>query len=137
MAFRALPMVALAILGFGAAGSAGAADKSPPDPAYAAYDQCMKTASDNAAYDDCGGVLVTAEEARLNEAWQRVYPKLAPESKKALLAEERLWLAFKNGSCDYYRSGDYGREGQTLGAPTCRADIIASRVDELNGLSQH
>ena len=135
MAIRAVTTIAAALLGLGHAGAAGAADKPAPDAAYAAYDQCMKTADDdNAAFDNCGGVLVTAEEARLNAAWQRIYPKLAPQSKSALLAEERLWLAFKDSSCDYYKSGDYGREGQTLSAPTCRADIIAARVDELNGL---
>jgi uncharacterized protein YecT (DUF1311 family) len=111
------------------------APAAPADPAMAAYDACMtKSDQSNAAYDDCGGALVAAEDARLNETWRKVYADLEPATKAALLDEQRAWIAYKEKACQYWASGDYGREGQVIDYALCRAGVITDRIAYLGNV---
>ena len=108
-----------------------------PAPARAdkPYDACMAKAATNIDYGQCGGAWIQREDKRLNIAWTRVYARLEPAQKAELLAEQRLWLAFKNRSCGYWLEGN-GREGQVIHYPSCRAQVIADRAGYLEGVSE-
>ena len=102
-----------------------------------AYDRCMKQSDGtNLAWGTCGSAMIEREDTRLNAAWQQLYPSLAGEAGKALLAEQRAWIAYKDKSCMFYTTGDYGREGQVVDYPACRAGVIAARTRELRALQK-
>ena len=106
-------------------------------PAWAdpAYDRCMKQSGDtNVAWGECGSAWIGREEVRLNAAWRRVAPRIDGTAGAALLAEQRAWVAYKDLSCQLYATGDYGREGQVLHYPICRAGVLAARTRELEAL---
>lgn len=101
-----------------------------------AYDRCVaQSDSTNQAWSQCGAEWIAREDARLNAIWKRVYPMLEGDAAKALLVEQRAWIAYKDASCGFYATGEYGREGQALHFPMCRAAVIAARVDDLSGMS--
>lgn len=96
------------------------------------YDQCLKKADGtNTAWAQCGGEWITREDAKLNKAWHQVYGQTDGQTKTDLLAEQRLWNAYKESSCNFYANGDWGREGQVLNFSECRASVIAARTAEL------
>ena len=99
-----------------------------PAHADAVYDGCAAKAVSNVDYSDCGSAWIMREDKRLNAAWKRLYPDLPPQSKKDLLAEQRLWIAYKDKSCLWRANGDWGREGQVIAYPTCRAKVIGDRA---------
>ena len=97
-----------------------------------AYDRCIKQSDGtNQAWAACGGELIGREDSRLNATWKKVHSLLEPDAARALLAEQRAWIAYRDASCTFYATGDYGREGQVLNYPTCRAAVIASRVADI------
>ena len=114
---------------------ASAAVDPPPDPADAAYQQCIETSDGtDPAWARCGGAYMQAEEARLNEVWRQVYGALKDASKPLLLAEQRAWIAYKDASCAYYSSADFGRTGEALNFPACRGAVVAARVAYLQSV---
>lgn len=92
------------------------------------YDRCMAAARTNPDFATCGTALVARSEAKLNRVWKAAYAPLDAATKAALLAEQRLWIAFKDKSCAYWRTGAYGREGQVVHSYTCRAELIEERI---------
>lgn len=96
------------------------------------YDQCMNVADGtNPAFAKCGGDWVARADAKLNKAWKELYADQEEQTKKDLLAEQRLWNAYKEGSCTFLSNGDFGREGQVIHFPACRAEVIEARIKQL------
>lgn len=96
-----------------------------------AYDACMKTATTNFDFGECGGAYMKRADAALNAAWKKVYPLASGQTAKDLLAEEQAWIAYKEKSCLLYANGDSGREGQVISFPACRAGVIEERTKDL------
>lgn len=114
--------------------AAGTVWFAPTLAAEEAYKRCIDSSSTNTAWSQCGGEYIAREEKRLNATWVRVFPKLAPEARKALREAQRLWIPFKEKSCQHFLTGEYGREGQVLHYPSCRGAVIAARRRDLEGL---
>ena len=52
--------------------------------------------------------------------------------KQSFLEEQRLWVKWKDASCTFYSDGQaFGREGQVLSYPACRAAVILQRTQFL------
>jgi uncharacterized protein YecT (DUF1311 family) len=102
-----------------------------------AYDHCL-TVSDgsNTAWSACGAAYLERLDGQLNETWQTVFPTLTAGGQADLRAEQRAWIAFKELSCRHLANGDYGREGQVLEFPVCRAGIIEQRIEYLRTLGE-
>lgn len=118
----------------------GAAPAMAPKPAEWHYDgdaeyrRCIdQSDGTNVAFGACGGALIAREDVRLNAAWKRVYAPDRETKLPDLLDEQRAWIRFKDTSCNFYASGSFGREGQVLSYPVCRAGIIAQRTATLEG----
>ena len=129
-AWAALPAV-LCLLGV-----AQAATPPAPDRLGAigqAYDRCVAKARTNLDFGACGGRRLTADDALLNDVWKRVHGGSQGSAKAALLAEQRLWIAYKDKSCSWWLYGQ-GREGQVIHYPLCRSTIIEDRIRLLNAL---
>jgi uncharacterized protein YecT (DUF1311 family) len=103
-------------------------------PAFAddIYDKCID-ASDgtNPAWGQCGGEWVKRADEALNAAWKELRATVEGETATALVAEQRAWNDYKEKSCLFYANGDYGREGQVLSYPICRAGVIEARTKDL------
>lgn len=96
------------------------------------YDKCINdSGGTNAAWGTCGSEWLKREDDKLNATWKRVHDGLPTQTKADLLEEQRAWNAFKEKSCLFYANGDWGREGQALHFPTCRASLIAERTATL------
>lgn len=119
-----------------ALGAVGAIGFAPTLAAEEAYTRCIDSSSTNTAWSECGGQWIAREEQRLNATWVRVFPKLAPEARKALRETQRAWITFKEKSCQHYLTGEYGREGQVLHYPSCRGAVIAARRRDLEALEK-
>ena len=107
------------------------------------YDACLKRATTNAEYSDCGGAELARQEARLAATWRAVLATFRPDSgeiqldsadivpkRQALVAEQRAWVRYKDLACRHWLYGN-GREGQVLHYPICKVDVIRDRVTEL------
>ena len=98
------------------------------------HERCMASAVTSTDYAECGNEWVEREESALTLAWRRVYNSFEAGTAKArLLAEQRLWIAYKDKACSLY--GDtrsFGSMGWSLELPSCRAQIIRERIELLN-----
>lgn len=86
----------------------------------------------NPAWAACGRDWVAREDAKLNAAWKRLLAASGPATRRDLLEEQRAWNAFMQKACRFYDNGEFGREGQVLHFPACRARIIAERTATLD-----
>jgi uncharacterized protein YecT (DUF1311 family) len=104
-------------------------------PAHAddAYDKCMKDSDGtNTAWGKCGGDWMARADKALNDTWKKVHSEIDDDAtSKALLDEQRAWNAYKEKSCLFYAGGYFGREGEVLSYPTCRAAVIEARTADL------
>ncbi|MAP18803.1 MAG: hypothetical protein CL626_07200 [Aurantimonas sp.] len=118
----ALPLIVLALM------------LALPARADDAYDACLREA--DASMQEmgaCGGAWMEREDARLNEAWQALLAELPEESQEMLRDEQRAWLAYRDRTCLFYLDpATYGSIGRHLSYPSCRAFVIAQRMQALN-----
>ena len=128
---RLIAAAILILTGLGATGRAGAAGLSADDHIQEiarAYDRCIGAADNiNLNFLRCGQARIESDEALLNATWKTAYGDLEAEAKPAMLAEERAWVAYKEKSCLWLNHG-YGREGDVIGYPQCRAHVIEDRI---------
>jgi uncharacterized protein YecT (DUF1311 family) len=109
------------------AGAAQAAD---------AYDACMKKAVTNAHSSECGGAYVKRADDALNAAWKQTCKLASGQTAKDLLAEEQVWIAYKEKSCLFYANSESGRQGRVIDFPGCRGAVIEQRAKELVGIGK-
>jgi uncharacterized protein YecT (DUF1311 family) len=100
------------------------------------YDKCIAKTSDNASWAQCGGEWMQREDDKLNKTWKVLFAKVDGQTKTDLLAEQRLWVAFKEKACKFYANGDWGRQGEVLNYPACQAGLIASRTKDLQNYAK-
>lgn len=106
---------------------------SYPAQADDLYDKCINDSDGtNTAWGQCGGDLIARSDKALNEAWKKLHGSISDDdTAKALLDEQRAWNDFKEKSCRFYAGGYFGREGQVLSYPVCRAGVIDARTAAL------
>jgi uncharacterized protein YecT (DUF1311 family) len=118
------------VLLVGVCGPAAATD----DP----YLKCSDKAKSNVDYNACGDALLKRADDGLNGAWKIALAAMpGDDSRKALLEEQRAWNAYKEKSCMIYATSDFGREGQVINYPTCRAEVIEARTKYLKALKDN
>lgn len=105
-----------------------------PAQADPEYDTCAETVTSNMDFSACGAAMLDRREAALNRVWKEANQDLDPGAKKALLDEQRAWIAYKDKSCLALTTGYFGREGQVIHYYVCRADVIDARIDYLENL---
>jgi uncharacterized protein YecT (DUF1311 family) len=99
--------------------------------------KCVAGAKANVEYSQCGEAEIKRQEARLNGAWRQAFACFDDEAmaaaKQSFLEEQRLWVKWKDASCGFYSDGQaFGREGQVLSYPACRAAVIQQRTQFLD-----
>lgn len=97
--------------------------------------QCMEGKITNIEWADCKWAEVRAQESLLEKIWNQASTEYwnRNEGYLALLADQKQWELHKKTACEIY-SIDFGREGQVLDYPNCKAQIIAQRIEYLEHL---
>jgi len=114
----------------------GLAAFAAPAHADPDYDRCIQSATSNIAFDGCGGEYLERADAALNAAWKQALGGAKGRTRLSLLGEQRKWIAFKDASCKFYASGDFGREGTVISYPACRGEVIEARTKELQAIAK-
>jgi uncharacterized protein YecT (DUF1311 family) len=102
-----------------------------PALADEAFDACVKSAGPEETR--CGEEWVAREQSRLDEVWGRLAAMTEGDIAKALNAEQQAWLAFRDVSCAFKQDEGFGGAAGPTGFHACRADVIASRVEAIEG----
>lgn len=122
---------ALLLVGvFGVMSSARAA--SPDDDVYA---RCVAAEGTNAGWQACGAAYLGQLDTRLAARWDAVLRAAPDTGRSDLAAEQTAWKAYLAASCPLYAHGEFGREGEVIGLPSCRAAIIGQRIAALEELA--
>lgn len=122
---------ALLLVGvFGVMSSARAA--SPDDDVYA---RCVAAEGTNAGWQACGAAYLGRLDTRLAARWDAVLRAAPDTARSDLAAEQTAWKAYFAASCPLYAHGEFGREGEVIGLPSCRAAIIGQRIAALEELA--
>ncbi|MFZ9396845.1 MAG: lysozyme inhibitor LprI family protein [Erythrobacter sp.] len=82
---------------------------------------------------ECWRQYAQREDARLNHNWRILIERAGGRETfagKALVAEQRAWLAFRDASCQYFENATLDRLQQQI----CYTARIVSRADELAGM---
>jgi uncharacterized protein YecT (DUF1311 family) len=100
------------------------------------WQKCINGTTTNYDWSQCGSAEIKRQEARLNAAWKKAFACFDTEEMRApkqdFLEEQRLWIKWKESSCNFYSDGQaFGREGQVLSYFSCRASVIAQRSEFL------
>lgn len=110
--------------------------------ADALYDECIEyseTGTDS-ELQKCGIEYVARRNSELDRVWKEAFDLIntrnrgAGATKSALLSEQRRWTTYKNQTCEYFKSGYFGREAQIGAYYTCRVAIIDERIGMLKSI---
>ena len=107
---------------------------APETALHARWRACIADKSTNYEFDQCGGAYVKAADAQLNATWQKLMAAVAsdPQTKAAMLTEQRSWLLYRNDACAFYGvQTDWGREGEVLSRPECIGGVLERRTADL------
>ena len=115
--------------------AAVAAAPPPGSRLETAWRACVDAHTTNFDWARCGGAYVQGADAELNTAWAKLMTKATGQTRGDLVKEERAWIAYKAAACTFYGNGDWGREGEVLDDPACRAGVIETRTRELDAYS--
>jgi uncharacterized protein YecT (DUF1311 family) len=95
------------------------------------YDACVDKGQTDMDYRICGNEWLVRADNDLNQTWKALREITSDETTKTLLDEQRAWNAYKEKSCLFWASGEYGTMGSVLSFPPCRASVIEARTTEL------
>ena len=104
-----------------------------PARADSEYEACIAN-SPEVEFAVCGANWVEREDARLNAAWREVLPLLEARERERLVAEQRAWIRFKDGACEYFYTDYWGTVGRNTWYPRCVADIVIARTVQLRDI---
>jgi uncharacterized protein YecT (DUF1311 family) len=74
------------------------------------------------------------QDARLNENYRRLLPKLGTERKNALIEAQRAWIKFRDANCGFYGDPEGGSAAR-MAANECFLNATADRAKELQLLT--
>ena len=130
-------LTAMAVFLALAAGGTSPAFSKDSDQGEKDWQTCMgKSDGSNAAWGGCGKEWLKREDDKLNATWKKVFEQATGQTKTDLLAEQRLWNTYKEGSCQLYANGDWGAERAVLDYVSCRAGVIDKRITDLESYGE-
>jgi uncharacterized protein YecT (DUF1311 family) len=101
------------------------------------WQTCMdKSDGSNASWGDCGRQWLKREDDKLNSIWKKIFERATGQTKTDLLAEQRLWNTYKEGSCMLYANGEWGAERRVLDYVSCRVGVIDNRITDLESYGE-
>lgn len=110
------------------------APQNPPNPVIAGKKDCGEMAN-QLEMNLCAGENYALSDAKLNEIYQYVQSNLDSTAKSKLETAEQAWIKFRDGQCEFERSGFEGGSIAPLIFHTCMEQMTDIRIDELNQAS--
>lgn len=110
-------------------------DEARADPVYDTYMDTAKTSLDMST---CGGAWRLRSEDKLNAAWKKAIEAVGgikSEAGQELLKEQRAWIKFKDLSCGFFYSNNFGSMHRSISAPICRNAVIEARTQQLSKIA--
>lgn len=105
---------------------------APGLAADAQYKTCIDATGTNTGWAECGVALIDRNTARMDGYLKRLREVTEGETLKAIEAEQASWTRFREVACEFYNDQyAFGREGQVLSYPSCKADLIEARSEQL------
>lgn len=96
------------------------------------YRACIDATGKNDEWAKCGGELIGREEARMDGFWKRLMEVTEGATTEQLKAEQDAWAQYRKAACAFYTDqAAFGREGQVLSYPSCVADTVRARAEQL------
>jgi uncharacterized protein YecT (DUF1311 family) len=98
----------------------------------AQYKACIDATGKNDEWAACGGELIKRNEAQMDAQMKRLREAADPETMKTIDIEQKAWIVFRDSACEIYSNAyNFGREGQVLSYPLCKANLVAERAEQL------
>lgn len=96
------------------------------------YTACIDKTVTNTEWAQCGGELIDREDKKMAEIWAKLMEVTDGNTKTALETEQSAWTEFRETACQIYADQyAFGREGQVLSFPYCKAEAVKSRTLQL------
>lgn len=103
-------------------------------PAFAEDDDACADAMTTVDIMECLTDSYEDWDARLNTAYRAAIEPLEGERRTQFRDVQRTWIAYRDASCGYYRSG----EGTiaAIEGNSCMVELTRTRAEELEGLGE-
>ena len=104
------------------------------EPRSAQYQSCMRLAGNEMQLHQCVSDEIARQDSILNATYKQTMSALDPDRKSKLLESERLWIKFRDATCDALASAYAGgsMEGRVFGQ--CSIDQTIRRVRDLKAI---
>jgi uncharacterized protein YecT (DUF1311 family) len=102
-------------------------------PSFAAAQSC-KNPETQMAMNACAARDYDREDTRLNKTYRDLLAKLEPAKRDKLREVQRVWLSFRDLSCDFQSTDYQGGTIYSLVQSSCLADMTKQRTKDLNAL---
>ena len=80
----------------------------------------------------CSSYHNVAADMELNEVYQALIKQLTTkQAKEKLVKAQRVWLSFRDLTCDYESDGWVGGTGESMNVLSCKARITGARTNQL------
>ena len=92
----------------------------------------------NVEFSICYRDALQRADDKLNAIWKVALADVGgrtSEGGKALVAEQRAWITFKEKSCDFYWAKDFGSLHRSIIGPSCRLDVVNARIKQLEDIT--
>ncbi|MEQ1726295.1 MAG: lysozyme inhibitor LprI family protein [Sphingopyxis sp.] len=105
-----------------------------------AYQECSSKAAPraiDAEQGDCTRAEIARADIELNRLWAQVLSAAEgrnSETGRALLEEQRAWIAYKSANCRHYYISSAGTMETQLFGPWCELITIEDRIKYLEGV---
>ena len=100
--------------------------------AFAASPDCMKTASSQAAMNECVGQAVKASDKALNETYRDLLKKSSTEGATQLRKAQRAWLVWRDRQCAFETTGTRGGSFRSSAYAMCINDLTQQQSRRLD-----
>lgn len=108
------------------------ASASSTSAADAEYKTCIDATGSNTGWAMCGMALIERNEAKMNGYLKKLREVAEGDTLTAIEDEQTAWSSYYDVACEFYNDQTaFGREGQVLSYPSCKADAVAARSEQL------
>ena len=103
----------------------------------ASYDDCRASAAGvDPKLKACDAAKIGARDAALNQSYRDLLAAIPAGRQTALRSAERAWVVFRDLECAFRASADAGGSDASLIESSCRLELTAERIGQLQKASK-
>ncbi|MFB2836737.1 lysozyme inhibitor LprI family protein [Floridanema evergladense] len=81
--------------------------------------------------NNCAGIEYQNADRKLNQAYQKLIPKLSAARRQKLILAQRAWITFRDANCEFERSQFEGGTMAPAAQAGCMAQLTKTRTKQL------